>query len=91
MSWVTERPKELIEKYGNEIFNPENFETVLTGNPSLGPNEEFEYLGVKYVSITGAVGYKREVFPGVAVDAGMSNDPEYPLPDGAITAVRVER
>lgn len=86
---MSERIKGLIEKYGSEIFNPENFEYVFTGNPNLGPGEEFEHLGVKYVSITGAIGYKREIFPGVTVDAGMLNDPEYPLPDGTITAVRV--
>lgn len=68
---------------------PEDRVLVYTGDVTIGPDEDFEFSGVRYHSITGAVGFRREVLPGIFVDAGMVNDPDFPHPDGAVAAVRI--
>lgn len=63
----------------------ENRFVVLADRADIEPREEFTLNGVRYRAITGSVGLKREIMPGVFVSAGMVNDPEYPLPDNAVT------
>lgn len=71
-----------------KTYNPAGAMVVLGDRSDIEPRSIFTLHGEEWYAITGSVGYTLNC-GGVEVPAGMSNDPEYPLPDNAITAVRV--
>lgn len=63
---------------------------VLADRDDIRPGEVFKTAdGLTWRAVTGSVGLKNEVMPGIFVPAGMANDPANPLPDNAVTAVEV--
>ena len=69
--------------------NPEDRYVVLTGRTDFKAGDTFELHGVKWLAITNPVGHVTEFGNGITISDGMVNDPENPLPEGAVAAVMV--
>lgn len=72
-------------------YNPEDVCIVSGPEDNIPPNVIFESNGKRWFSITGSIGYKLELCPGVTVPAGLVQDPEYPLPSNMIVAIPEEK
>lgn len=68
---------------------PTKWLVVLAERSDIAPDELFVVNDMQYRAITGSIGYHVEPLPGIRIPAGMVNDPLNPLPDNAITAVRI--
>lgn len=72
-------------------YDPEDACVVMASDDQIPPQAIFEAGGRAWYSLTGSVGYTVEFHPGIAVSAGMVHDPEFPLPNNAITAIPLEK
>lgn len=68
-----------------KTYDPTDAMVVLGDRSDIAPRSIFTLHGEEWYALTGSVGY---ALPG-GVPGGMVNDPDNPLPDNAITAVRV--
>lgn len=71
-----------------KTYDPTDARVVLGDRSDIAPRSIFTLHGEEWYALTGSVGYTLRC-GGVEVPAGMSSHPEHPLPDNAITAVRV--
>lgn len=68
-------------------YNPRDSYVLITNRTDIAQGDLFTHGGEEWFAITGSVGYTLPGFP--TIRAGMITDPDNPLPDTAITTVRL--